>query len=145
MKSFLSFLILLILFSPLSKAAIGCKVIGGNTIYPNSNFYLLGVKVNGVTIGVASDIYNLTSPLYTDVSCAVPWVNSYQTTGSGVCIYGSPAVAVPLVVSLCGDCVYGELVDYTTTVECNLDDHSWLFGAAAGLFGILIIRKRNKL
>lgn len=29
-------------------------------------------------------------------------------------------------------------------VGCNLDDHSWLFGAAAGLFGILIIRKRNK-
>jgi len=32
-----------------------------------------------------------------------------------------------------------------TMVECNLDDHSWLFGAAAGLFGIFIIRRRNKL
>ncbi|WP_156131413.1 hypothetical protein [Pedobacter kyungheensis] len=31
-----------------------------------------------------------------------------------------------------------------TMVECNLDDHSWLFGAAAGVFGIFIIRKRNK-
>jgi hypothetical protein len=31
-----------------------------------------------------------------------------------------------------------------TMVECNLDDHSWLLGAVAGLFGMLIIKKRNK-
>jgi len=29
-------------------------------------------------------------------------------------------------------------------LECNLDDSSWLFGAAAGLVGIFVIRKRNK-
>jgi hypothetical protein len=144
MKNFTSFFILFFLFSPSLNAATGCKVPGSNIIYPNSNYYLLGVKVNGVTIGVGQNVYNLTSPVYTDVSCVVPWANSYQLTGSGVCIYGSPAVAVPLVVSLCGDCVYGELVDYTTTTECNLDDYSWTLGAAAGFFGIFVIRRRNK-
>jgi len=29
-------------------------------------------------------------------------------------------------------------------VECNLDDHSWVFGAAAGVFGLFVIRRRNK-
>ncbi len=32
-----------------------------------------------------------------------------------------------------------------TMVQCDLDGHTWLFCAAAGLFGILIIRKRNIL
>jgi len=29
-------------------------------------------------------------------------------------------------------------------VLCNLDDYTWTLGAAAGLFGIFVIRKRNK-
>ncbi len=29
-------------------------------------------------------------------------------------------------------------------LECNLDDQSWFLGAAVGLFGIIIIRKRSK-
>lgn len=32
-----------------------------------------------------------------------------------------------------------------TMVECDLDGQAWFFGAAAGLFGIFVIRKRNKL
>lgn len=30
-------------------------------------------------------------------------------------------------------------------LECNLDEYTWTLGAAAGIFGIFIIRKRNKL
>jgi hypothetical protein len=30
-------------------------------------------------------------------------------------------------------------------VQCNLDDYTWTFGAAAGLFGVFVIRRRNKL
>jgi len=32
-----------------------------------------------------------------------------------------------------------------TMVECDLDGHTLLFGAAASLLGLFIIRKRNKL
>lgn len=32
-----------------------------------------------------------------------------------------------------------------TMVECNLDDYTWTLGAAAGLFGVFVIRRRNKL
>lgn len=142
MKSFLSFFILLFLFSPLAKAATGCKVIGGNTIYPTYDTFLLGVLIGGVNIGIPSYIYKPSSPLLTDMSCVIPWVNTYTVTGT--CKYGTPEIPVLSLVAVCTNCVDGELVDYTTTVECNLDDHSWLFGAAAGLFGIFIIRKRNK-
>lgn len=30
-------------------------------------------------------------------------------------------------------------------VLCNLDDYSWPLGAAAGLFGVFVIKRRNKL
>ncbi|WP_293789505.1 hypothetical protein [uncultured Pedobacter sp.] len=30
-----------------------------------------------------------------------------------------------------------------TMVECDLDDQTWLFGAAASLFGIFLIRKKE--
>jgi hypothetical protein len=30
-------------------------------------------------------------------------------------------------------------------LECNLDDYSWALGAAAGLFGVFVIKRRNKL
>lgn len=32
-----------------------------------------------------------------------------------------------------------------TMVQCDLDDYTWLFGAAASVFGIFMIRKRDIL
>ena len=29
-------------------------------------------------------------------------------------------------------------------VQCNLDDYTWAFGAVAGVFGVFVIRRRNK-
>ena len=139
--------VFVLLFNHLSKAAVGCKVPGGSTIYTSYTYYLLGVKLSGGSvIGVNSNVYHLAPSLSTNVSCSTSWVNSYSLVSSGNdCIYGSPAVAVPLVISLCNDCVWGDLVNYTTTIECNLDDYSWALGLGAGVFGVFVIKRRNKL
>ncbi|WP_316832749.1 hypothetical protein [Pedobacter aquatilis] len=134
-------LILFLLVAEKSFSAVGCKVIGGTTIYPTYNTYLLGVIVNGINIGIPSDVYWLNNPISTNVSCTVAWANNYQVTGS--CVYGTPAVALPPLVSVCTNCVAGELVNYTTTLQCNLDDYSWALGATAAGLGFVFIRRRK--
>lgn len=126
-----------------AKAAVGCKVMGGSEIYSSYTFYVLGVKLsNGVTIGIAQDIYHANSPVLTTVSCTIPWANNIVSSGPNTCIYGNPT-GIPVVVGSCNDCVYGELVNYTTTLECDLDDYSWFFGASVTTVGMLIIRRRR--
>jgi hypothetical protein len=38
----------------------------------------------------------------------------------------------------------GVIRNYTIT-NCNLDDYSWALGLGASVFGVLVIRRRNKL
>ncbi|WP_316759811.1 hypothetical protein [Pedobacter aquatilis] len=142
MKGFISIIIIFFLCNHSIFAAVGCKVIGGTTVYPTYNTYVLGVIVNGINIGVPADVYRLNNPFSTTSSCTTSWVNSYQVVGS--CVYGSPAVSLPPLVSVCTNCVAGELVNYNTTVECSLDGYSWVLGTAAGIFGVLIIKRRSK-
>ncbi|RZL69520.1 MAG: hypothetical protein EOO93_01375 [Pedobacter sp.] len=136
------FLLILLLFVKNTSAAVGCRVINGNTIYRNSNYYLLGVKVNGITIGVGQNIYNLNAPILSNTSCSVPWAGNITVIGS--CIYGSPEVAVPLVASVCNNCLVGELVNYSDRVDCPLDDYSWALSASAAVLGFFIVSRRNK-
>jgi hypothetical protein len=136
--------LLFVCYSGISNAAVGCKVPGGNSIYTSYTTYLLGVKISsGLTIGIGANIYEASNPLFTDVSCSTSWVNSYTVIGS--CIYGHPT-GIPIVLGVCNDCLGdGELVNYTTTLECNLDDYSLPLAAAASFLGIFVIRRRNKL
>lgn len=66
------------------------------------------------------------------------WTAS-STVSCDVC-FGSINVLALLCV---GSVSSGQRAVYTM-VECNLDDYTWTFGAAAGLFGIFVIRRRNK-
>lgn len=51
--------------------------------------------------------------------------------------------------TVAGLCLSGATQGYYSTnfnpVLCNLDDYTWTLGAAAGLFGVFVIRRRNKL
>lgn len=123
----------------ISFAAEGCMV--GTTVYPNFAGYN---TVSLIPLSLGTKSFYVTSPLSTVIGTCPGYVNINSSGGS--CFYGNPTLGVNLggyQIAVCVGCPSGTLVDYTY-VECNLDDHSWLFGAAAGLFGILIIRKRNK-
>lgn len=142
-KLLLSSLILLVNPYPL-HADVGCKIIGGNTIYPTYRTFLLGVELDGVSLGIPSYIYRRTSPIYTDVSCLISWAYNVKPFGSGNCVYGTPDVNIPLAAAVCiTSCFKGQLVEYSTTVECPLDDYSWAFGASAAALGVFVIRKRK--
>jgi len=114
-------------------SATGCLVPYYNRVYTSNAFELLG----------SAQLFNNTpstglSPNY----CS--WTPS--STGAS-CVICDGLLGVDLVgikVCLLGQFRYGSQGMFTM-VECNLDDHSWVFGAAAGLFGIFIIRRRNKL
>jgi len=120
-------------------AAEGCLV--GSTVYPDFAGYS---TVNLIPLSLGTKIFYVTSPYSTIEQTCPGWVNINSSGGS--CIYGSPTLGLNLggfQIAVCVACPTGTLVDYTY-VTCNLDDNSWLFGAAAGLFGIFIIRKRTK-
>lgn len=68
------------------------------------------------------------------------WTAS-STVSCNVCFGSINALALLCV----GGPVVGGQRGVYTMVECNLDDYSWTLGAAAGLFGVFIIRRRNKL
>jgi len=68
-----------------------------------------------------------------------------------VCIGGILTINLPPLASVClklsppyGFTSGSQYSNYTV-VDCNLDDYSWTLGAAAGLFGVFVIRRRNKL
>ncbi|WP_124560879.1 hypothetical protein [Pedobacter sp. KBW01] len=120
-------------------AAEGCLV--GSTVYPDFAGYN---SVSLIPLALGTKTFYVTSPYSTIEQTCPGWVNI--NSSGGTCLYGSPTLGLVLggyQVTVCVACPTGTLVDYTY-INCNLDDHSWLFGAAAGLFGIFIIRKRTK-
>jgi len=139
MKFILVFTILIFL-SKVTLAEEGCLV--GNTVYPNIAGYS---SVNLIPLLLGTKIFYATSPYSTSEQTCPGWAHVNSSTGS--CIYGTPTLGANLggyQVAICVSCPTGTLVDYTY-INCDLDGDTLLFGAAAGLFGIFVIRKRNKL
>lgn len=112
--------------------ATGCLIPYSNRVYTSNALEVLGT----------SQLYN-NSPFTSLSSNYCSWTPG--TTASS-CVICDGTLGVDLLgikICLLGTFRYGYQGTFTM-VECNLDDHSWLFGAAAGVFGIFIIRKRNK-
>ena len=131
--------ILFICTSKLSFSAEGCMV--GTTVYPNFAGYN-SISLFPLTLGTKT--FYVTSPYSTIVQTCPGWVNI--NSSGGICFYGNPSIGIPLggyPLAICVGCPTGTLVDYTYVI-CNLDDYSWTLGAAAGLFGVFVIKRRNK-
>lgn len=84
---------------------------------------------------------------YYTASVSTPLSNNYCSwtpqTGPGCSVCNGP-------LDFLGTCIIGTYTNgiYSNNFQmvlCNLDDYSWTLGAAAGLFGIFVIRRRNKL
>lgn len=132
--------VVFICISKVSNAAEGCMV--GSTVYPNFAGYN---TVSLIPLSLGTKSFYVTSPFSTNVGTCPGWVNI--NSSGGACFYGNPTLGLNLggfQIAVCAACPTGTLVDYTY-VNCNLDDYSWPLGAAAGLFGIFVIRRRNRL
>lgn len=128
MKKRFCFLLLIFITSICSFAqgtADGC-LLSDNRVY-TSYTSLLGARL------YSGSPYASLSPNY----CS--WTAS-STVSCNVCFGSINALAL-----LCvgGPVLSGQQAVYTM-VQCNLDDYSWTFGAAASIFGIFVIRRRNK-
>ena len=141
--SILVFLSLVIFSVPQASAQTGCLIPSGQVytvpegalVNAVLSALLLGPGYKGDPVNQYSDCTNFTQTYYApnnSLNCRV------CPTTAGV------RVVVPGVLVTCGVPVADGHIATASVISCNLDDHSWLFGAAAGLFGILIIRKRNK-
>lgn len=133
--------IIFICTSKLSFSAEGCMV--GNTVYPDFAGYNTVSILPVLSLGTKS--FYVTSP-YSTIDDTCPGWARVNSSG-GTCFYGNPTLGLVLggfQIAVCAGCPSGTLVDYTY-VQCNLDDYSWTLGAAAGLFGVFVIRRRNKL
>jgi hypothetical protein len=140
MKSLFILLIMFTLCLKISNAAEGCMV--GNTVYPSFVGYS---AVNLVPLSLGTKMFSNTTSYSTTVGTCPGY--AVVTANTGSCIYGPATVSIVLgtyPLAVCVACPTGTLVNYNY-VLCDLDDHSWVFGLAAGAFGLIVIRRRKLL
>ncbi len=146
MKGYLLAIILLFTLNPLSVTAQGtvngCLITSSNVVYTDKEGFLIN-EVLKLLLG-GNDSYAATSgvPLSSNYCSWTPTPTG--TINCGVCTNYSLNVLGLVTGCQSGALLQGYAGTYTM-VQCNLDDHSWVLGAAAGLFGLFIIKRRNKL
>jgi len=121
-------------------AGEGCVI--GSTVYSSRASTVLSLEVLG------------SNKVFSEVGSPTNSCNPPSTEGScSVCINGGSAIDISLIGAPVIVCSLSLLNNYPPTtgsyysnyiLNCNLDDYSWTLGAAAGLFGIFVIRRRNK-
>lgn len=142
-------LFVIILFFSLNSLTVfaqgtvnGCLITSSNVVYTSKEGFLVN-EVLKVLLG-GNDSYASTSgvPLSSNYCSWSPAPSG--TINCGVCTNYSLNVLGAVTGCQSGAMLQGYVGTYTM-VQCDLDDYTWLFGATASLFGIFIIRKRNKL
>jgi hypothetical protein len=144
MKGFV-FLVLILFGSFCSYAqgtATGCLIPSSKIVYQNKEGFLINEILKLLLGGNDSYAYSSGIPLSSNFCFWTP-----TPTGSvscGVCTNYTLNVFNVVTGCQAGAMLQGYVGTYTM-VQCNLDDYSWTLGAAAGLFGVFVIRRRNKL
>jgi len=137
MKMLKLFLVVFILFtSNLVYAAEGCLVT--NRMYTSK-----------ATITIFSDPV-FTTTFYTDANgkCWSPVSSGSCQVCNGIVSVGALNILICLPDLFAGKngAVYnGSYYASFAVVDCNLDDYSWALGLGAGVFGFILIKRRQKL
>ncbi|MDQ0967591.1 hypothetical protein QFZ20_002994 [Flavobacterium sp. W4I14] len=143
------FCVIFIFLSP-AAAQTGCLVNTDDVYLDKKRIGLLGSLVD-ILFG-SKTIYNENGAIDPrETACVAGSKNLYSTSNPiNNCMVCPQGVALG---GLLGTTILGcvnnvELNGTLVTrsvVACNLDDYSWTLGAAAGLLGVFVIRRRNKL
>jgi hypothetical protein len=132
MKAVKLILLFLLFFNAIGKAQTGC-LIAGRVYHPQ-----IGTAVLTLPLGLLIPVYDVNQSYSTSVGSCPGWVTTGppgQRCGNGT---------APLGIVILGNS-NGVEVTYSSIINCNLDDYSWPLATAAGLLGIFVIRRRNKL
>jgi hypothetical protein len=129
-------LIFLITINVSVNADTGCKQPDGKIYSPVTGIALLSLS----NLGLFINVYK--SPQVPAIVNQCPgWISSASVTNTGAkCAINTVSV---LGIGLLAQDI-GDEVTYNF-ILCDLDGYTWTFGAAAGLFGVFVIRRRNKL
>ncbi|SER32107.1 hypothetical protein SAMN04488023_10797 [Pedobacter rhizosphaerae] len=146
MKIILFFLLLLFSFYPFRVSsqgtASGCLIPGTKTVYTVQESTLINEVIKLLLGGNPSYRSNSgvsLSPNY----CS--WTPSPSGAyNCGVCTEYSYNVLGLLTGCVSGKLLQGYVGNYTM-VLCDLDDHSWALGLAAGALGLFVIRRKKLL
>ncbi|MDY0907430.1 hypothetical protein [Pedobacter sp. CFBP9032] len=125
-----AFTLLFLLFSIASEAAVGCRI--GNVVYTSQyQGANATVIITAITYG---NFYNTTT-LSTQAPACPRAGNVSPSTGLiNLCVLNGSLLSA------------GTLVNYDRLdppVQCDLDDYTLPFAAAAGTLGLLVIRRRR--
>lgn len=141
MKNFKFFIILCLLLSSKFANAQGCLV--NETVYTTK------------ASGVVDNLLNLlgfppgySGPSEPRVGACVSNLQKVWTAGASDCRACPTGFRVELIglnlVAVCDVTPTNGKVASSSIIYCNLDDYSLPLATAAGLFGIFVIRRRNK-
>lgn len=146
MKSLKYLIALIILFYRFdAKAENGCLVLTENRVYTSKLDASLVSSVLALLLGT-NPIYSAAPYVPLSNNCA-SWSPTSTPKNCRVCPNNNYSFINVLGVNLISGCN----IPYTlgnegtfTMVQCNLDDYTFPLIAATGIFGLLVIRKRNK-
>jgi hypothetical protein len=128
MKYYLIGLLFLMLFNLRVRAAeTGCLI-------PNNVIYKQGTVLNIL----GAQVYERTGATATLPANYCSWTPTSGTT----CYVCNTLLALGICLDTATQGYYSANFNI---VQCNLDDYTWTLGAAAGLFGVFVIRRRSKL
>ena len=121
----------------------GCLIPFNSTVYTEQDNQGLVNAVLAIVFGgnpVYKAMPNEPSLSACTANSQKKWVSGSQNCT--VCPYGYSFNLG--VITGCQTQTYQGKVATYTMVQCNLDNYSWALVTATGIFGLLIIRKRNK-
>ncbi|WP_131535901.1 hypothetical protein [Pedobacter nototheniae] len=143
LKGILLIVVCLIVFSNNLQAAAGCLIPSTKTVYTQTDDVGL---VNALLIAIFGGVQAYKpNPNEPQTSNCVANNQTVWVAGSSPCRVCPSGYNVLNLVTGCSGTALDGFVANSTVVQCNLDDYTLPLSLGAGLFGFMLIRKRNKV
>lgn len=139
MKKWMMILILAMLSFETFSQTNGCRV-------PNGDVYITPETsaVNVILALIIGPGYKGT-PVPTISTCVLNQQTIYTQGSSNCRVCPGIGFSVVGLAVVCGQPTIDGKIATSAIVNCNLDDHSWALGLAAGALGLFVIRRKKLL
>jgi len=121
----------------------GCLIASTGTVYTTPDDVGL---VNALLIAIFGGVKAYKStPTTASVSACVSLKQTVWVAGTSPCRVCPSGYNVLNLITGCRSSSLEGFVAAPQIINCNLDEYSWSLGTAAGIFGLIIIRRKNLL
>lgn len=121
----------------------GCLIASSKTVYTETENVGLINAVLAIIFGSVQAYKS--SPSTSSTTACMSGQQTVWVAGSTPCRVCPSGYNVLNLVTGCNGSSLEGFVASPRIVACNLDDYSWALGTAAGIFGLIIIRRKNLL